>query len=301
MNAKKLLCLLLCALMLTLAACGASARAENEMMYDSGTMAPAEAPETALGQSSPAASTLPADRKLIRTIYLEAETEELDPLLETLNQQITGLGGYVQSKNLYNGSTYSSRRTRHMNMTIRVPAENADALITHLSGQTNVVSSNESIDDVTLQYVDTESRVKALETEQARLMELLEKANSLTDILEIESRLTQVRYELESYASRLRTLDNQITYATIHLTVTEVTESTPVEVKTPWQRIGSGFVSSIRQIGRGIVECFVWVLSNSPFLVLWGGIGFGALFLVRKIRAKRPGKEAKKNPPEQKQ
>lgn len=300
MKARKMFCLLLCAMMLLLAGCGGAAKAENDMFYGS-TEAAAEAPESALTTSGSASANLPADRKLIRTINLQAETEDLDPLMEGLQQQISQLGGYVQSRNLHNGSAYATHRTRRVSMTIRIPAAQADALVAHLSEQSNVVSSNETIDDVTLQYVDTESRVKALQTEQNRLMELLEKADSLSDILEIESRLTQVRYELESYASQLRTLDNQITYATIHLSITEVVEYTPVEEETPWQRIGSGFVRSLKQIGEGIVEFFVWVLSNSPFLVLWGGIGFGALVLIRKIRVRRADKKAKKSEPEKKE
>ena len=65
-------------------------------------------------------------------------------------------------------------------------------------------------ENVTLQYVSTESRVKALETEQTRLLELLENAETMEDLLTIEARLTDVRWELENYASQLRVLDNQV-------------------------------------------------------------------------------------------
>ena len=270
MNARKLVCLLLALLMLVLAGCAGSAKAENDMYYSE---APAEAPEYGLtAENSSAAAALPADRKLIRTIRIQAETEDLDTLQEEVADRITQLGGYVQSKNLHNGSTYSSYRTRSLSMTIRIPADQADAFVEQLSSHSNIVSSSESVEDVTLQYVDTQSHVTALETEQARLMELLEQAQNLSEVLEIQSRLTQVRYELESYASQLRTLDNQIHYATIHLNINEVTEYTPVAEETLWQRISGGFTKNLKRLGDDALDFFVWVLASSPYLILWGGI-----------------------------
>ena len=55
------------------------------------------------------------------------------------------------------------------------------------------------MDDVTLRYVDVDSHKKALETEQERLLALLEKAENVEDIITIENRLSDVRYELENY------------------------------------------------------------------------------------------------------
>lgn len=307
MKVRKLFCLLLAALMLTLGACAGSAKAENDMYYSQESaaeapeygLAPGETVSSAMGNS--ASTPLPANRKLIRTIHIQAETEDLDALQADINDRIVQLGGYIQSKNLRNGSAYAAYRSRSLSMTIRVPADQADAFVAQLSSHSNIVSSSEDIDDVTLQYVDTESHVKALETEQARLMELLEQAKNLSDILEIQSRLTQVRYELESYASRLRTLDNQITYATIHLNVSEVVEYTPVAEETLWQRISGGFRKNLKQLGGDALDFVVWVLASSPYLIVWGGILCGGVLLVRKLAKKRPGKKPKKAEPENKE
>jgi hypothetical protein len=178
-------------------------------------------------------------------------------------------------------------------MTIRIPAELADKFVATVSANANVVSSNETLDDVTLQYLDTESQVKALETEQEQLLELLDQAKSLEDILKIQDRLTQVRYELERYASRLRTLDNQIDYATIHLTIDEVKEYTPVvEEDTFWQRITTGFKRSIKNIVRDVTDFAVWVIVNSPYLLLWAVVGVVLIVLLRKRIPKRKKKSA---------
>ena len=86
---------------------------------------------------------------------------------------------------------------------------------------------------MTLDYVDVESRKKMLETEQQRLLELLETAESLDDILTIESRLTEVQYELDSKESQLRTYDNQIDYSTVYLDIDEVVRYTPQDRRAP--------------------------------------------------------------------
>lgn len=300
MKVRKFLCILLAMLLLlSLTACGGSAKSEAmdnaaDIYYE----APAEgAMDTELKTESGSAAVLPTDRKLIRTIRMEAETEDLTTLLDNLTARISQLGGYVESKELYNGSSYSGYRRRNLAMTVRIPAEQADAFVAQVGENANVVSSSESVDDVTLQYVDTESQVKALETEQARLMELLAQAETLEDILQIEARLTDVRYELERYASYLRTLENQVSYATVYLTITEVKEYTPVveEEPTMWQRITDGFGRSIRNIGKDVKEFFIWVIVNSPYLLIWGLIIAAGVVLLRRRKAK---KRKKVLPPE---
>ena len=69
---------------------------------------------------------------------------------------------------------------------------------------------------MTLQYVDLESHKKALTTEQDRLIELMEQAETVEDIITIEGRLSEVRYQLESMESQLRTYDNKIDYSTVY-------------------------------------------------------------------------------------
>ena len=172
-------------------------------------------------------------------------------------------------------------------MVIRIPADQADNFVQQISGESNIVSSSETVQDVTLQYVDTESRIQALETERDRLLELLEQAESLEDILKIEQRLTEVRYALESYTSQMRTLENQVTYATIHLNISEVQEYTPVAEETVWQRIAGGFMDSLKGVGDGAVELMIWILANSPYLAVYGAILFLITRIVRKRRNNR--------------
>ena len=159
--------------------------------------------------------------------------------------------------------------------------------------EANVTSNSESTENVTLTYVSTKSRVEALEVEQARLLELLENAENMEDLLTIESRLTDVRWELENYASQLRVLDNQVNYSTIHLSVWEVDKPTVVAERTVWQKIGDGFSENAGDMWDGLVNTFIWLITVIPYLIPLALIG-GVVVLVFKSGKKLKIKKGKK-------
>ena len=234
-------------------------------------------------------------QKLIRRVNIDAETEDLEALLGELTKQISALDGNIENQELYNGSSYASYRSRSANLTIRIPAEDVDKFTDEVGGIANVVSQEKNLEDVTLQYVATESRLTALETEEARLLELLAQAENMSDLLEIEERLTDVRYELESYASQKRLYDNQIDYATIYLNIEEVQEYTPVEEPTLWERLSGGFTDSLKGLGEGAVDLLVWIVTSSPYLVVFVGIALVVLLLIKRARKINAKKKAKKD------
>jgi hypothetical protein len=290
---KKLLTLTLALVMVLslLTGCGASSK---NVMTDSAAprqeaaMEVPAAGEMFYGTADSISDTLTgADQKLVKTLRMDAETEDLEALLPQITQKIADLGGYIENQEVYNGSNYASYRSRNANLTVRIPVANLNQFTEGVKGVSNVVSYSESTENVTLTYVSTESRVKALEVEQERLLELLAKAENMADLLEIEARLTDVRYELERYTSQLRVLDNQVDYATIHLSIHQVKVYTEVEEQTVWQRIGSGFKENLRDIGENAVDFFVWVVTYSPQLLLWAVIAAVVITLIKKKRQKR--------------
>ena len=289
-----------------LAGCGAKSQATMEYaMYADNAMA-AEAPaamkeEASMDRGALAAggndgiAQIPQNRKWIITVHLNAETDDLDALTAALNEKIAQLGGYVEDQNIYNGSTYSSsRRYRSANWTVRIPAADVDRFTQDVSAVANVVSNSKSLQDITLSYTTTENRLKALTTEETRLLELLAKAENMSDLLEIESRLTEVRYELENYGSQLKLYDNQVDYATIYLSISEVQEYTPVEEPTFLERITKGFTSSLKGVSEGAVDVVVFLVANLPYLVVYGLILFAAVKLLVRYRRSKPAREAKR-------
>lgn len=313
MKIRKLLALLLTLLLIAglFAGCGSAAMdsAGNMMDY------PAEAPEamapdynygangkldmesgiTDSAASATDTTVTPQNQKLIRTIRLDAETEDMDILLSQVENRVAELGGYVEAREIYNGSMYNSKRYRNASLTIRIPAAKLDSFVDHVGQVSNITNNVETTDDVTLQYVSIESRIKALQIEEERLLELLAQADNMSDLLTIESRLTDVRYELENITSQLRVLENKVNYGTIHLDVSEVVEYTEPEPENGWQRMGKGFVNSLKGLGNGLKEFFIWLVTALPYLALIGGIVVAVIFIIRgSVRRKRRKNAAKK-------
>lgn len=313
MKTRKIAVLLL-ALMMLLSFGGCAASSKAEMGYGNGYALAPESADTAYSSNglsdyitseskepeSPAKENttsvaLPENRKLIQTIRISAETEDMDALLGQLNTRIAEYSGYVEGQNIYNGSAYSNRRYRNAELTIRIPAANVEAFINQVSEISNVVSSDKTVEDITLKYVSTESRMKALQTEEARLLELLAKAESMDDLLTIERYLTEVRSELEMVTSSLRVYDNRVDYATVYLTVSEVKEYTVVtEPETVWERIGEGFSTSMKDLGEGFENFFVFIVVNIPYFVLLAAIVTVVILLLRLRKKKKAGKSSPK-------
>lgn len=268
--------------------------ADGTYYRDESTSGTGEAKPAGSAQTSPEVTA----QKLIRTMSMDVETDNMDDLLAFLDAKVAALGGYMEERTVRNGSQSSTRRYRYANMTIRVPVERLDEMVEHISGKSNVTNSSESADDITLTYVATQSRVTALEVEQERLLELLAKADNMGDLLQIEARLTEVRTELEKVASQLRLYDNLVNYGTVNLSITEVQVFTVVEQENLWQRIGSGLRENWKSLCEGVEEVFVFVVTSLPFLLPLAAAGAVTLVAVKLATRKKPRKEA---PPQQSQ
>lgn len=209
------------------------------------------------------------NRKLIRRISVDLETLEFDSTIELIGKEVTTSGGYVETSEIQ-GDGYNRAGNRYASLVIRIPSTKVDSFLNLVDENTNVVNKQESTEDITLNYVDTKSHIKTLEIEQERLLALLEKSEKLEDIIALEERLSNVRYELEKYSSTLRTYDNLVEYSTVTLTLNEVVRVTPAEGKSPLDRMGSGFKETLYNIRDGFVNFIVWLVVNVPYIVIWG-------------------------------
>lgn len=289
MKRMRVLTMLLAVLLLATLFTGCSkASSPNDF---GGAMDPVGKPEAggSLNGSTVLNPDVADDRKLIRTVTLNAETEDMDSLLTLVTDRITQLGGYVESREIYSGSSYSNYRRRHATLKLRIPAEKLDAFVSDVSGASNIVSSSETAEDVTLQYVATESHLKVLRTEEERLLQFLSEAKGVSEMLEIEKRLTEVRAELEIVTNQLNTYANLVSYGTVHLQIDEVKEYTVVEKEEPtlWQRIGDGFVTSVKNMGIFLEGLLVFIVAALPYLAIPAVIAVIILIAVRRSTKKK--------------
>ena len=243
-------------------------------------------------------------RKLITTMNIDAETYDLDAMMNSVEKKVSELGGYIESSSLnmntnsysyyYNdGEKYYVANTA--SLTIRVPDDKLQNFVESVESQSNITYSSSSSEDVTLQYADIETRIKALRTEEDRLLDFMEKAETIEDMMSVEDRLTEVQYELQSYEAKIRTMDNKISYSTINLSIDEVKEYTVIEQEERdgfFQRIADGFMDSLTTVINGFKEFIIWFISNIPHFVVWGALIAIIVFIVKKLTGP---KKVKKN------
>ena len=241
------------------------------------------------------------DRKLIRTVNLSVETEGFDVLLDSIQEKVTELGGYVERMDENNGSVYyHTNNYRNASLTARIPADQLDAFLDVMAENSNITYRSESVEDVTLQYVDVQSHLKALRAQQDRLMELVEQAETVEELVYLEDQLTEVRYQIQSLESQMRTMNNQINYATVYIDVEEVLTYTPVTEmeKSAWERMQEGFLHNCRNMSRDVEEFFIGLVIRLPYIVLWVILILVVTLVIRKIVKKNKAKKQERKQPE---
>lgn len=240
---------------------------------------------------SDAAAQDAANRKLIKTVSLDLQTKEFDTLKQNLEKEIENCGGYVESSNYY--IPQGEYQYRYYNLTVRIPAEKLDSFVKTAGNLGTLTDKSENVEDVTLNYVDMTAYKESLQIEYERVTEILKEATELDQILALESKLSELRYEINSYESQLRTYDNLISYSTVHIYISEV-EVVKDITPTVGSRIRNGFRESLNTVKNFFVDLFVWIVSHLPELLVAAVCIAILAVLVKKIAKKMKRRRAEK-------
>lgn len=266
---------------------GAAVMSENEAAAVSESGAAADEAGTAeAGEETTKSTEAENSRKLIRTFDLDAETTDFDNLVAQLQQETQNLGGYVESSYV-NGNSYYTEYSRYASLTLRIPKDKTDDFLGTVGEMANVTSKSENVEDVTLTYTDLKSHVEALRAEQEQLMKLMEQAETIEDTMSIQSRLTDVRYELESYMSQLKVYDNQVDYDTVNISIQEVKNETPTGELSIGQKMMNGLENSLRAIAESAKNLCIWFVASIPYFVILFVVIFAVVSIIKKIRKKK--------------
>lgn len=230
-------------------------------------------------------------RKLIKTAELLIETKNFEKTIDALEKSVSEYNGYIESNHITGTSLlekYANEDTRNFpsrtgQYTIRIPANKLNAYLTKMNTIGNVTSKSISTEDISNQYFDTETRIKSLNIQEERLLNLLKKSGSLSDIIKLEKELSTVRYEIESLTTTIKTYDSLINYSTINLSVTEVAEITDTTPpKTVGDRISAKFKDNLKNISTGFKNTTVFIIGNSVLIMIWLIILVAGFFIARK-------------------
>ena len=218
--------------------------------------------------------------KLIYTANLTIESKDFDAARTALNEAVSAAGGYMESSD---ESSYSGMG-RSLSLTIRVPQDNYTSFLAAAAQAGNLVDKSEQVQDVTTQYMDIEARLSNLTAQRTRLQELQASAENLADLLEIESSLSDVQYQIESWQSQLDWYCNQVSCCTVYITLNEVETLTPTSTS-----FGAKLLAALRNGWTGFVS---GAQAVAVFLVgAWPAILIGAVCGVIYYRVRHPRKK----------
>ena len=230
------------------------------------------------------------EEKLVHTSRVTLEAEDFDAASDRLHASIQALDGIIISENARNLNKVSYSGYRTLEMTVRIPQKNYEAFLSGLSENYNVASIQNTVDNLTKRYYDNENRLKSYRIQEERLFAMLEKAASVTEMLEIESRLCDVQYQIESLTNAQRTIDNDVQYATFYLDLNEVTKYTSPAPKTFGDRLGDTLTDSgetFLEVLEGLLFIFIYL---APYLAIFAVIILIVILLVKRSNKKRLAK-----------
>ena len=303
-------------MLLSLCACGAKS-ANSALREDYYVSSPAEAPmpepemaadeagggfamngmkaEDAPSADEPQKDTLQPE-KIIYSADATVETTEFEQTLEKLQALVQQYGGFIESSSI-NGSNYYSQARGYSNSrsayyTIRIPSARFTDLMGSLSTLGNVPYTHSYTENITARYYDVQARLTAYQTQEQRLLEMMEKAETVSDIIVIEDRLTELRYQIESLQSSLNNWDRQVNYSTVNVNVSEVTVYTPEATLTYGQRLGLAVRNGLKGTAEFFSEFLLWFLEALPALVILAALIVLVIVIVRKTRKKRRARKA---------
>lgn len=236
------------------------------------------------GASQPAA--LSTERKLVRTASLTVSTTAFDADAAQVQALLESMGGYVEDLYQYGDTEYNSTRT--LTLSMRVPTDQLNAFLTSLEGVGRVTNRSESTTDMTLQYADNAARLQTLRDMLTRLNELLLQAEDVSDLIEIQSAISDAQYQIDSYETTQRSIDRQVDMSAVRLTLEEETpaQSAAAGDVSLGERISAGLNASVKWLGQFFRNMLVFIVMALPVVVPVAIIAVAVWLIVRRRRAK---------------
>jgi len=268
-------------------AAGPAKYGEAEMQ--GGGMAPA-APPAATEAPNEGGFVPDAARKIIRNASLSIETLVFDDSITALKALVGKYSGYIQNSSESGISAVSRRdQSRYATFTLRIPSESLDAFLSGAGEVGNILNLSTSGEEITEQYYDTEARLSSLKTQEERLLAILEKAEELKDVVELEKALSDVRYQIETLTSTLRRYDSLVAYSTVNVELREVANLQTVAPlpQTLSERIGQRFAQTTKNLKEDAFSFIVWLIGDLPLilvnLAVFAAILFVIVFVLKRL------------------
>ena len=204
-------------------------------------------------------------RKVIKDAHLRFRTQDIEQTSSFLKQSLKGFGAYISEENNFN---YSNEMGYEF--TIRVPAPKFDSLVDFILTKANIKeldNKSTQLKDVTEEFIDIEARIKVKKESEQKLIDLMKQAKNLSETLEIQKQLTELRADIESVEGRLKYLANQTEYSTVNVSFYEIVKYSTRFFGDFFDALKDGFQVFLHVV---TLLTYLWVLIVAIFAIRWG-------------------------------
>lgn len=232
--------------------------------------------------------------KMVYTASVNMETLDYDNALSSVMKDINDMGGFVENSSESNDNRrwyYADPgvTTRSARLTVRIPTEKYSDFLNGLSAYGQIVNKTQNAENISRQYGDTQAQIQALEIEQERLLEMMNRAETIEEMIYVEERLTTVQGQLNRAKSSLSSMDTDVAYSTVTITLDEVHQYT--EIKTEEPSFGERFIETVKDSASSFAsfaeELLFVIIYLLPYAVIAAVIVVIVLLATKKKRAAR--------------
>ena len=245
---------------------GAAYRANSKMAVNEAIVL-----DSANGDASYTSFSGSTDRKIRKTVDINAETKTFDESLETVKSFVSQYNGIIDNSYIDSGNANARNYSKNAHFSVRIPAEKLDEFLSKIGSKLNITFKQENISDITDEYSDTESRLNSLKIEEESLNNMLKKAKTVEEMIKVEDKLSSVRSEIANITKRLNRYDKQVTYSTVNISVTEVRDLTEVVVdEEDYSRetLIKKLRKNIEDVKKFLRKLGANIFTNIPWIVL---------------------------------
>lgn len=220
-----------------------------------------------------------SNRKIVYSGNVTLQTLEYDRSAQSIHDKITQCGGFIESEDTFNEDPYwyyssrtgaaANRTRRRLTITARIPAEKFETFMKDLENDGQVTNTSVNARNISVSYATHDASRKALEIEKDRLLKMMDKAETVEEMIAVEERLTEVERELGDEMTQLSAMDRDLDFSTVNISLQEVFEysDTVIEV-TYGERLRRAFGRAVENFIAFWQDALVFIVENFPFLIL---------------------------------
>lgn len=240
--------------------------------------------------------------KLVYNGSLTVETTAFQETLTRIKATISEMGGFIEwesdndnSYGWYREDYRKSSSTLSSSLQVRIPSARFHEFLDGIEGEgAKVTSRYVNVENISRRYAETALSVESYEIQERRLLDMMEEAKKVSDMLEIEDRLTQVQNSLKQLKNSLSSMDTDVAYSTVNIQLNEVGIYSQPRATTFGEKVREAFDDGIDGFVNGVQLFALWLVRNFLSLLVFIAVLLVAVAVLKRLAARLRKKWAKR-------